>query len=164
MRIDDRLDQEIEAPALRSLTDSPILRLALAEANGGPRRVRRSPSACSSTRSRRSEHIRSCLAGAFSLDLGLRGLTTSLFHLRAAQIVSVRLGGFPVRGSGLAERDGDRLFWILDFPAAGRRAKLAMLELVHDPFDRLLLRLGFASSHGPDPFSFEGRGQRPTAG
>ena len=38
------------------------------------------------------------------------------------------------------------------FLSARSRAKFAMLELVHDPFDGFLLRLGLARRHLSSPF------------
>src|SRR5208337_253639 len=94
---------------------------------------------------------RSRTARSPALGLGLRRLATRLFGLGAAKILLVLPRALLVRGSRFAERDGDRLPWVLDLLAASSRAQLAVLELVHDPSDRLFLRLGLLRRHGDDP-------------
>ena len=51
--------------------------------------------------------------------------------------------------------DRDRLLWILHFSLAARSFQFAMLELVHHPLDRLLLRRALVSRHrsAPEPLS-----------
>ncbi len=46
-----------------------------------------------------------------------------------------------------AERDRDRLPRVFDLLAARARAQFAVLEFVHDPSDRLFLRLGLLRRH-----------------
>ena len=53
--------------------------------------------------------------------------------------------------ASLAESDRYRLPMIFDFLSARPRAELAMLKLVHDPFDGFLLRLGFARRNLSSP-------------
>src|SRR6185312_11606112 len=72
-----------------------------------------------------------------ALLLVARGLAATLLRLGAAQIPLVLRLALVFRGARLVEGDRDRLSGVLHLAAA--RLELAMLELVHDASDRLLL-------------------------
>jgi len=100
----------------------------------------------------------STLAGgswaARRLAFGLvpRGFATTLLRFRMAEMLLVFFRRLLIGFASLAESDGDRLLTIFHLLSARPRTKFAVLELVDDPFDGFLLRLGLARRHLSSPF------------
>src|SRR3954469_24613483 len=69
-----------------------------------------------------------------------RGLAGALLLLRARQVALVLRLGLVFRGAGFRQRDGNRLAAAAHLLLAAAALQLAMLVLVHDALDRLLLR------------------------
>src|SRR4051812_11518240 len=75
------------------------------------------------------------------------GLAAALLFLGAAQIAFVLSRAFVLRRAGFVECDRDRLFRVPDLPLAVRGLEFAVLELVHDAFDRIALCRGLLPWH-----------------
>ena len=73
-------------------------------------------------------------------------------RFRMAEMLLVFFRRLLIGFASLAESDGDRLLTIFHLLSARPRTKFAVLELVHDPFDGFLLRLGLARRHLSSPF------------
>jgi len=109
---------------LRSLFFRPVARRVLDRLAGGSSAARR-----------------------LALSLSLRRLAPALLRLRPAKMLLVLFRRLLIGCARFAESDRDRLSAVFDLLSTRPRTKLAMLELVHDAFDGLLLRLGFTRRH-----------------
>src|SRR4051794_2766710 len=87
--------------------------------------------------------------GLFATVAASRRFTSAagLLLLGSTQVALVCRRALVFRCAGLVQRDGDCLFRVLDLPLAVGGLEFAVLELVHDAFDRLTLRRGLLSGH-----------------
>src|SRR5205823_2247795 len=82
-----------------------------------------------------------------SLSRRLAGFAATFLRFGPAQIALALFRRVVFRRTGLAERDCDRLFAVLHLAAAARGLQLAMLVLMHDALDGLLLRWALMDRH-----------------
>src|ERR1700734_622823 len=90
-------------------------------------------------------------ARRLAFGLVLCRFAPTLLRLRMAEMLLVLFWRLLVGCASLAESDRHRLLTIFDLLSARSRTELAVLKLVHDPFDGFLLRLGFARRHLSSP-------------